>query len=293
MTLPQLELMAAVVGARLVQHVQESLNISDVICWSDSQIVLHWLSTLKRFVQNRVKEMQTLIKYYPWYYCPTYDNLSDLLTRGIPADQLLQNNLWNSGPSWIQNQYNWPVWKRTENQMQTTTKTQTTFSDISLPSDTTKISVVCSIKCSTNEGIHQVINIEKYNKYFKLLRVTAYILRFISNCRNTQTKLTDELTTAEFENAEIRWLKCCQESTYPDEMSSLKSNTTKNPLVKQLPLFVDKNGIIRCEGRIHNAPLSDVTKFPYLLPNRHPLTRLIVLDTHENQLQERTLLLPI
>ncbi|XP_053380934.1 uncharacterized protein LOC123562061 [Mercenaria mercenaria] len=292
MTLPQLELMEAVVGARLVQHVQESLNISDVICWSDSQIVLHWLSTskpLKRFVQNRVIEIQTLTKNYPWHYCPTYDNPSDLLTRGIPADQLLQNDLWNSGPSWIQNQSNWPVWKPTENEMQTTTKTQTTVSDISLPSDATKMSVVCSIKCSTNEGIHQVINIEKYSKYFRLLRVTAYLLRFISNCRNTQTKLTDELTTAEIERAEIRWLKCCQESTYPDEMSSLKSNTTKRlPLVKQLRLFVDKSGIIRCEGRIHNAPLSDVTKFPYLLPKRHPLTRLIVLDTHENQLHAGT-----
>ncbi|XP_053398070.1 uncharacterized protein LOC128556577 [Mercenaria mercenaria] len=72
-------------------------------------------------------------------------------------------------------------------------------------------------------------------------------------------------------------------------MSSLKSNTTKRlPLVKQLRLFVDKSGIIRCEGRIHNAPLSDVTKFPYLLPKRHPLTRLIVLDTHENQLHAGT-----
>ncbi|XP_053390747.1 uncharacterized protein LOC128553594 [Mercenaria mercenaria] len=83
MTLPQLELMAAVVGARLVQHVQDSLNISDVICWSDSQIVLHWLSTskpLKQFVQNRVIEIQTLTKNYPWHYCPTSANCIKLLT---------------------------------------------------------------------------------------------------------------------------------------------------------------------------------------------------------------------
>ena len=33
-------------------------------------------------------------------------------------------------------------------------------------------------------------------------------------------------------------------------------------------------------GRIHNAPTSDFTKFPYLLPPKHPLTVLIIIDTH-------------
>ena len=88
MTLPHLELMAAVVGARLIIHVQQSLNISNVTCWSDSHVILCWLCTikpLKRFVRNRVEEIKTRIRDYPWRYCPTISN------------QLL----WNTGPSWI------------------------------------------------------------------------------------------------------------------------------------------------------------------------------------------------
>ena len=40
LTLPQLELMAAVIGARLANHVRESLPSTEITFWSDSQIVV-------------------------------------------------------------------------------------------------------------------------------------------------------------------------------------------------------------------------------------------------------------
>ena len=55
------------------------------------------------------------------------------------------------------------------------------------------------------------------------------------------------------------------------------------PLIRQLRLFLDKDNFIRCGGRIHNAPLSEMTKFPYLLPSKHPLTSLIINMAHVNQ----------
>ena len=56
------------------------------------------------------------------------------------------------------------------------------------------------------------------------------------------------------------------------------------PMVKQLRLFLDSDGCIRCGGRIHNAPVAELAKFPYLLPGKHHLTRLIIQDTHERLL---------
>ena len=58
-TLPRLELMAAYIGARLCKFVLTSLNHLHftVVMWSDSQIVLHWLSSkkiLQPFVAKRV-----------------------------------------------------------------------------------------------------------------------------------------------------------------------------------------------------------------------------------------------
>ena len=51
--------------------------------------------------------------------------------------------------------------------------------------------------------------------------------------------------------------------------------------MRQLRLFLDKDGFIRCGGRIHNAPLDQLAKFPYLLAPKHPFTSLIVYSTHE------------
>lgn len=42
-TLPQLELMEAVIGDQLADHLESILNIKSVTLWCDSQIVLHWL----------------------------------------------------------------------------------------------------------------------------------------------------------------------------------------------------------------------------------------------------------
>ncbi|CAC5423702.1 unnamed protein product [Mytilus coruscus] len=84
LTLPQLELMAALIGARLADHVKSALQIEDITFWSDSQIVLQWLSTskqLKRFIRNRVTEIRKLTNTQEWRHCTTEDNPADLLTK--------------------------------------------------------------------------------------------------------------------------------------------------------------------------------------------------------------------
>ena len=78
-------------------------------------------------------------------------------------------------------------------------------------------------------------------------------------------------------------IKTCQSQTYWREVSCLQSKSAGSkqlPLIRQLRLFLDDAGFIRCRGRIHNAPLSQLAKFPYLLPPRHPLTALIVYSVH-------------
>ncbi|CAG2216955.1 unnamed protein product [Mytilus edulis] len=110
LTLPQLEIMAAVIGVRLTQHLKSTLECTDVTLWSDSQIVLQWLNTskpLKRFVSNRIKEINELTEECKWKYCPTNCNPADLLTRGIIAKQFMESVLWKTGPTClIQNSTN-------------------------------------------------------------------------------------------------------------------------------------------------------------------------------------------
>ena len=81
LTLPQLELMAALTAARSANFVTKSLQRRcsnlDIHMWSDSKIVLHWLNsnrTLKQFVANRIEEIKQLVHPTHWNYCPTKSN---------------------------------------------------------------------------------------------------------------------------------------------------------------------------------------------------------------------------
>ncbi len=122
-------------------------------------------------------------------------------------------------------------------------------------------------------GIHLLIDIVKYSKLNKLSRVTAYVLRFITLLRRKErTMAAHHLTSKELMKAEKIWIRCCQNTSFHKQIANLSSKTPRRlPLVRQLRLFLDPENLLRCGGRIHNAPLNTSAKFPYLLPKNHRL----------------------
>ena len=81
----------------------------------------------------------------------------------------------------------------------------------------------------------------------------------------------------------MKWVQQSQQEAYSSIIKNITSHSStlkKMPLVRQLRLYLDSNGLIRCGGRIHNAPLSESAKFPILLPPKHALTSLIIYSVH-------------
>ncbi|XP_074649039.1 uncharacterized protein LOC141904353 [Tubulanus polymorphus] len=120
LSIPQLELCAAVIGARLVSHVAKSLEPAlcrplNIFAWSDSQIVLGWLvgrsgKKVSQFVENRRSEINRLIDIGCWGFCPSEENPADLITRGVTCETLNQcSTFWFKGPSWLVDENNRPV----------------------------------------------------------------------------------------------------------------------------------------------------------------------------------------
>ncbi|XP_074648976.1 uncharacterized protein LOC141904297 [Tubulanus polymorphus] len=114
LTIPQLELLAALTAARLITYVYRALaskiNISKTILWSDNQIVLHWIHSDKKlpvFVSNSVTQIK-LVNIDEFKYCPTKDNPADILSSGICAADLQNCDLWWKGPHWL-GQGDWPI----------------------------------------------------------------------------------------------------------------------------------------------------------------------------------------
>ncbi|XP_049297835.1 uncharacterized protein LOC125771339 [Anopheles funestus] len=106
-TLPRLELNAAVLGAHLQHRVQKAMQIDSVesFFWSDSTVTLKWIAsppnTWKTFVANRVAEVQRYSHPRQWRHVPGSSNPADLVSRGMSAANFLKSRQWHSGPDWL------------------------------------------------------------------------------------------------------------------------------------------------------------------------------------------------
>ena len=143
----------------------------------------------------------------------------------------------------------------------------------------------------TMSGIHLIIDTSRYSSSAKLLSVTAYVYRFLQNVRKDKPRIVGPISATEKQAALKLWIQNCQTLHYTSEIANLtSSSSTRLPLVRQLRLFLDHDGFLRCGGRIHNAPLSELAKFPYLLPKNCRFTELIVQDANRKQLHYRSML---
>ncbi|VDN43485.1 unnamed protein product [Gongylonema pulchrum] len=74
--------------------------------------VLRWIKSRKeqqRFVENRLKEIRN--SGVNFCYVSTNNNPVDLLTRGVPANELRNNELWWFGPEFLkESTEDWPEW---------------------------------------------------------------------------------------------------------------------------------------------------------------------------------------
>ena len=130
---------------------------------------------------------------------------------------------------------------------------------------------LCPTKCNNKIDL-QFLNIDKLNNYKRLLNVTALVLRFINNLwksLNQEEKVVQRyVTTEEYNKAEHLWLVFIQQDV-------TKINNYKQ-LEKDLNLQKDEENIIRCRGRLKNAPMEYDVKHPIILPKNSKFTELVV-----------------
>ena len=279
-TLPRLELLAAFVAAKMTQFLittLSELNIQRMILWCDSQIVLHWISSKTRlpvFIENRVKVIRQT-DFDESKYCSTAENPADLLTRGVSTEILKNSILWLKGPRWLATGEE-PIWDAEDNKVLSCQSEDNDDATTQQPED------------FSNGGIDSVINIERYSSLGKVLRITAYVLRFIKALKQRKTEVTGFISVPELNEAKDLLIKSIQRNVFEKELEGLKTEKTKsNALVRQLKLFLDDKGLIRSGGRLHNARLEYNAKHPILIPRNHHLTDLIIRWAHTMVLHAR------
>ena len=109
LSIPRLELCAALLGFQLMMSILKSLQHLSITLDSidgcpDSKFVLCWLSRKashwSTFVANRISELQSEPE-LSWHYVISAKNPADPVSRGLEPELMKSCDIWWHGPDWL------------------------------------------------------------------------------------------------------------------------------------------------------------------------------------------------
>jgi hypothetical protein len=186
LTIPRLELQAAVLASTLCKTIEKEVRIplQESILFTDSTITLAWIrrkgKRLKPFVSSRVGEIQSNVQPVQWRHIPSEHNVADDVSRGLPVAEL--SGRWKNGPAFLLlPKEEWPIESTNADQDEVERECKKTQA----------VGTVTSKETATG-----VIDCERFSRWGRLVRVTAWVLRMK---RNSLSKInpTNEIAVGE------------------------------------------------------------------------------------------------
>ncbi|XP_052901590.1 uncharacterized protein LOC128309263, partial [Anopheles moucheti] len=285
LSVPKLELQAAVMGCRLATAIAGAhrQTIHRYCFWTDSTDVVDWLNADHRkysvFVAHRIAEVLETTSTDEWRWVPTTMNVADEATKWANLKYNLASERWFHGPEFLHlPETEWNIPQR-------------------VPSETREERR--KKKAAKLVGVHAVrpefVIYERFSRWTRLVRTMAYVCRYVKIVMKSDSRSTGPLTREEVQAAEKVIIRDVQRSAFPDEFKLLQKhkenpNATpwKCPIPRSSSLFkrnpyMDEEGILRISGRIDRCHFVDLsTKRPIILPGKHYVTELIVDDVHRH-----------
>ncbi len=277
-TIPKAELLAALLMVRLLVRTAKLLDvpIASLHAWSDSEIVLHWLSkdirTLEKFVANRVDVITETLPPNHWRHVKSADNPADLASRGLHAKLLINSSLWWKGPPWLSLPPDqWPI----------------------RPLSKPKVKEV-PVSCLTVTPIHPHDPDDKptftqmlwkhYSSFHHLSRVVAWIYRFFHNCRLPAEKRlhSDVITSTEVSDVKPKLYRLSQLEHYSDVFQlALKGKLlARTHQLHRFVFTISKHGHLLINTRIRDPTSSSSPTQLTLLSLKSHLTQLLLQTLH-------------
>lgn len=232
-TIPRLELTAAVVSVRMKLLLRNELEYTNMTewFWTDSNVVLGYIANNTRrfhvFVANRVQQIRDVSEPYQWNYVSSSDNPADIASRGASADELVNNCRWFYGPNFL--------W--TTNPFKNCDVTNPNIPD----DDPEEVKQCQTLKTETSLYDSSLLDyLNRFSDWNHLKRVIAWCLRFINCTRNRiKTKASslpdrkdsfsqNELSVTELYHAENKVIIQLQKKFFKEEKESLQEDRSEN-----------------------------------------------------------------
>ncbi|XP_014216735.1 uncharacterized protein LOC106645399 [Copidosoma floridanum] len=286
-SLPRLELCAATLLARLINHLLESLLKPpvNIHAWSDSRVVLEWLkshpSRWQTFVANRTSEIKTRLPTATWRHVRSANNAADCATRGLTPSVLADYQLWWHGPAWLPlPESAWPTLGPFKPQID----------------EEVHVLAATEVKIDddrTTSGCNCLPSLQQFSNFSKIIRILAYCCawRFKATAKTQDSNRI--LSQRDWAMARIYCFRAIQLQHFKEEHAQLLSGKplSKRSLLARLSPFVCSQGLIRVGGRLHLSALPYNEKHPVILPGACIFVKRLVEETHELTLHGGTQLM--
>ena len=294
-TVPRLELMAAVLSVKVGCFLQEELDIPGIVqyYWTDSQVVLGYIRNETRrfhvFVANRVQQIRQHTSPDQWRYIRSEENPADLASRGLRAAAIKDCHLWWHGPGFLEEAGDLP----------------NEAVEIEPQDDDPEVKkrvLATSSRQAERRPPDLADRLAVFSNWFKAKRAVAICVRYqellLERVRRRHQKSDSEpvpsLTKApiraeELKAAELIILKSMQRQEFEDEvvsLTTLKKSTERNRVKKRSDLhrldpFMAEDEVLRVGGRLKRSGQPFEVVHPVILPKDHHVTRLVIADCHE------------
>ena len=261
-SIPQLELMGAVVGLELAKSLCKALDLDLelVYFWVDAENTLYRVlapsSKMERFVARRVAMLREQTNLYNWRWIGTHQNPADALSRGLGVGKLLEHELWWHGPMFLTSGEPWPALKITPSP------------HVELEGEEELLRLVGIYTAREPEQCP----FERHSKFLKNCRIMRVVIRFahkLGQCKQFE----DSLGGAK--KALMRW----EQVKHWSYEVGLLENGGDLPLRHEWQRLVCslREGLVMVETRAEGKQL-------VLLPDKSFLTRQWLFHLHENEL---------
>ena len=273
LTIPRLELTAALLGAELASKIEKehTVRFQKRYFWTDSTNVLWWIRSTSanhmQFVANRLGVIDELSSRDEWHWVEGRANAADDGTRASTVVDLSSGGRWFAGPQFLQeNEETWPEVKPSE---------PNASEMASLEFKQVTVLALNPIKDS-------LIDLCRFSQHKRLVRAVAYVFRFAALCRKEPCE--SGLTAKDVAVAESWLIRDAQLHSFGQEIDSIRAgkSLSKSSSLAGFNAYVDDLGIVRLGGRIENAKnVSFDVKNPIILHAKGRYALLLMKRAHE------------
>ena len=277
---PRLELLGCLLLSDLISQCRSAfcgrVDISDTLCWSDSEIALCWIKgkekDWKPWVENRAVKVRKVIERDKWFHVKSEENPSDFPTRPFES----YSEIWEKGPRFLLNSsINVEPFECHDETLLVEVMKEKRKSVLE------SLTLASVIENKSNNSLLSVVDITPFGSLKKVITVVGYVFRFINNVKNKIRKnhslinMADTLSLEEYQASLTRLVRADQ--------AIIKNDVKFNKMQQSLNLFPDDDGIFRLKGRF-GCHLPYEQSYPALINRKGHLGKLIVLDAHERSL---------